>query len=343
MEYILNKLPVKTTNNFKVNDLKIDLEIPEITGMKKYSISNNDSLDINQDIIEDKLVSKIGLEFSKYLSVDITIPKNIRINDSVILEYEFSNDDVLIDKINFNYEENSSCNFIIIYKSVDNNKHFHHLLSRINSNINSKGSITYINLLNDISDNFIAIENDSLISSTISNNIIDIGSNIKVNNVYSNVYNNATNYLNNIYLGSNNNIIDMNYYLNNIGENSKNIMRVEGAINDNTKKVFRGTIDFIEGCKNSIGDENENCVLLSDNVISRSLPQMLCHEEDVVGSHGVSSGKVDEDKLFYIMTHGYSRKDAEKLIVMANFSKILSNISDNKIRDEIINIIEDRI
>ena len=258
MEYILNKLPVKTTNNFKVNDLKIDLEIPEITGMKKYSISNNDSLDINQDITEDKLVSKIGLEFSKYLSVDITIPKNIRINDSVILEYEFSNDDVLIDKINFNYEENSSCNFIIIYKSVDNNKHFHHLLSRINSNINSKGSITYINLLNDISDNFIAIENDSLISSTISNNIIDIGSNIKVNNVYSNVYNNATNYLNNIYLGSNNNIIDMNYYLNNIGENSKNIMRVEGAINDNTKKVFRGTIDFIEGCKNSIGDENEN-------------------------------------------------------------------------------------
>ena len=57
----------------------------------------------------------------------------------------------------------------------------------------------------------------------------------------------------------------------------------------------------------------------------------------------ISSGKVDEDKLFYIMTHGYSRKDAEKLIVMANFSKILSNISDNKIRDEIINIIEDRI
>ena len=308
MEYILNKLPVKTTNNFKVNDLKIDLDIPEITGMKKFSISNNDSLDINQDIIEDKLVSKIGLEFSKYLNVDITIPKNIRINDSVILEYEFSNDDVLIDKINFNYEENSSCNFIIIYKSVDNNKHFHHLLSKITSNTNSRGSITYINLLNDI-----------------------------------NVYNNATNYLNNIYLGSNNNIIDMNYYLNNIGENSKNIMRVEGAINDNTKKVFRGTIDFIEGCKNSIGDENENCVLLSDNVISRSLPQMLCHEEDVVGSHGVSSGKVDEDKLFYIMTHGYSRKDAEKLIVMANFSKILSNISDNKIRDEIINIIEDRI
>ena len=197
--------------------------------------------------------------------------------------------------------------------------------------------------MNENSNNLIAIENDSMIDSTITNNIIDIGSNIKVYNVYSNVYNNAANYLNNIYLGSNNNIIDMNYYLNNIGEKSKNVMRIEGAIDDSCKKVFRGTIDFIEGCKNSVGDENENCVLLSDNVVSRSLPQMLCHEEDVIGSHGVSSGKVDEDKLFYIMTHGYSKKEAEKLIVMANFSKILSNILDEEIREKITNIIDDKL
>ena len=70
---------------------------------------------------------------------------------------------------------------------------------------------------------------------------------------------------------------------------------------------------------------------------------MLCHEEDVIGSHGVSSGKVDEDKLFYIMTHGYSKKEAEKLIVMANFSKILSNILDEEIREKITNIIDDKL
>ena len=343
MEYILNKLPVKTTNNFKVNDLKIDLDLPEITDMNKFNISNNDLLDINQEIIDDEFTSKIGLEFSRYLNIDITIPKDVVIDESIILSYDFSNNDVLIDKINFNYEENASCNFIIIYKSIDNNKHFHHLLSKINSNINSRGNITYINLMNKNSNNLIAIENDSMIDSTITNNIIDIGSNIKVYNVYSNVYNNAANYLNNIYLGSNNNIIDMNYYLNNIGEKSKNVMRIEGAIDDSCKKVFRGTIDFIEGCKNSVGDENENCVLLSDNVVSRSLPQMLCHEEDVIGSHGVSSGKVDEDKLFYIMTHGYSKKEAEKLIVMANFSKILSNILDEEIREKITNIIDDKL
>lgn len=342
MEYILNKLPVKTTNNFKVNDLKIDLEIPDIKNRSGFVIDNN-KLDITQEVINKKMVSKIGLEFSKFLNINITIPKNTKIDESIILEYDFNDDDSLVDMLNINYEENSLCNLVIIYKSNDNGNHFHHLLSKIKGGTNSRGNITYINLLNDVSNNFVAIENDLLDNSFITNNVIDIGANLKVNNIYSDTYKEATSCLNNIYLGFRENIIDMNYYMNNIGENSKNIMRVEGAIDDNTKKVFRGTIDFKGGCKGSIGDENENCVLLSDNVISRSLPQMLCHEEDVVGSHGVSSGKVDEDKLFYIMTHGYSKKEAEKLIVMANFSKILNNINDKEIREEIISIIEEKI
>ena len=154
---------------------------------------------------------------------------------------------------------------------------------------------------------------------------------------------NGKNYLNNIYLGNNDNLIDMNYYLNNNGINSSNIMRVEGVLDGSAKKVFRGTIDFIEGCTNSIGDENENCILLSNKCISRSLPQMLCHEESVVGSHGVSSGRIDEDKLFYIMTHGYSKRAAEKLIVMAKFNEIIKNISDSKVIDEVQNIIEEKL
>ena len=117
MEYILNKLPVKTTNNFKVNDLKINLDIPDITDMRKFTIVNNDYLEITQEIVDNTLTSKIGLSFSKYLDVNITIPKGVKVDNSVILEYDFSDDDNLVDKINFNFEENSSCNFIVIYKS----------------------------------------------------------------------------------------------------------------------------------------------------------------------------------------------------------------------------------
>lgn len=340
MEYILNKLPVKTTNNFKVNDLKIDLEIPDINSFHDFNITNDKDIIIKKKKVSKRISSKIGLEFNKYLEVDITVPKEKVIKEPVVLNYVFTNDDNLVDQININYEDNSYCDFIIIYKSDDNGRHFHHLVENTKSSNNSKGSITYINLLNDNSINMIAINNDCLDHSSITHNIYDIGSNIKINNICSNVYTGAENYLNNIYLGFDSNVIDMNYYLNNLGKDSKNIMRVEGVLNDKAHKIFRGTIDFVLGCSDAIGDENENCILLSDKCVSRSLPQMLCHEENVVGAHGVSSGKVDENKLFYIMSRGYNKKDAEKLIVMANLNKIINEIVDEDIQNEIKNIID---
>ena len=135
----------------------------------------------------------------------------------------------------------------------------------------------------------------------------------------------------------------MNYYLRNTKECSTNIMRIEGSISDNCIKNFRGTIDFIKGCSNSVGEESENCVLLSNNCRSRSLPQLLCGEENVVGSHGVSSGKVDLDKLFYIMSRGLTRKESEKLILIANFNNILNLIPDSNVRDNIINKLDSYI
>ncbi|HOB25656.1 MAG TPA: SufD family Fe-S cluster assembly protein, partial [Bacilli bacterium] len=59
-----------------------------------------------------------------------------------------------------------------------------------------------------------------------------------------------------------------------------------------------------------------------------SLPMLLCHEEDVDGSHGVSTGKVDINKLFYIMTRGLSYEDALKLIINGKFNSIINKIPD---------------
>ena len=59
MEYILNKLPVKTTNNFKVNDLKVNLDIPDITDMRKFTIVNNDYLEITQEIVDNTLTFNV--------------------------------------------------------------------------------------------------------------------------------------------------------------------------------------------------------------------------------------------------------------------------------------------
>ena len=341
----LNKLEPKTTNNFKINDIELDINIPAYDKFKAYNIIT-DELDDDLIVIKEidkKLTNKIGLEFDKYYDISVTIPKGTKLNEPVELIYRFENNDVLVEKFNIIFEEDTKADIIIKHISLDNGNHFHNLNVNIKSNNYSNGSVTYINNLNDNSYNFLSVENDAYNYSNIKQNIIDIGGNIRLYNVYTNTYENAKNILNTLYIGNDENIIDINYYLNNIGVKSNNIINVQGTLDDNSKKKFRGTLDFKEGACGSTGDELENCVLLSDTCVSSSLPMMLCNEEDVVGSHGVSSGKVNIEKLFYLMTRGLSKKEAEKLIVKTNFNTILHEIPNVLLQEELEKMIDEKL
>lgn len=136
-------------------------------------------------------------------------------------------------------------------------------------------------------------------------------------------------------------MLDLNYIGELRGEKSNIDIEVQGALKDKAKKHFKGTIDFKKGCKKSKGNENESCMLLSDTSRSLALPMLLCSEEDVEGNHSCSSGKVGEKELFYIMSRGVDRKSAIKLIVRAKFNKILENIKNEKLKNEIIYYIEE--
>ena len=337
----LNKLEPKTTNNFNINNIELDINIPIYNDFKSYNISNNEYVKVNN--IKNKLTNKIGLEFDKYYEINIVIPKDTKLNDPIVFSYNFENSDVLVEKFNIIFEENTKADIIIKHISLDNGNHFHNLNVDIKSNKYSNGSITYINNLNSNSYNFLAIENDVYSHSNIEQNIIDIGGNTRLYNVYTNTYEYANNVLNTIYIGNDKDIIDINYYLNNIGIKSNNKINVQGVLDNNSKKNFRGTLDFKKGCSKSIGEETENCILLSDKCISRSLPMMLCTEEDVSGSHGVASGKVDNNKIFYLMTRGLSKKEAEKLIIKTNFNTIIKEIPCNSLQDELELVIDEEI
>ena len=61
------------------------------------------------------------------------------------------------------------------------------------------------------------------------------------------------------------------------------------------------------------------------------------------GNHSSSAGKIGEKELFYIMSRGFELKEAMKLMVRAKFNKILKNIKDEELRNQILNEIDDRL
>ena len=343
MKYTLNKLNEKTTNNFKVNDIKLDLDINKLETFNDYIILNGKDIIIEEEIKEEKITSKIGLELNKYKNINITVPKYKNIKEPVIFRYNFK-DESLATNINIKYESSSNCDFIFIYKSETKDKNLNFYKENLINEKSSTGSISIVNLLNETSYNFISIENDTYENANITHNLIDLGGNIRLSNIYSEAKEyGSTNYLNNVYLGNKENIIDMNYYLKNIGKKSSNIIRVEGCLNDYSKKIFRGSIDFIKGCEKSVGDELENCIIFSDNSVSRSLPILLCAEEDVEGSHGVSSGKVSPSTLFYLNSRGYSDSDAKRLIILTKFASIINKIPNQNIQEEINTFLDNKL
>lgn len=131
------------------------------------------------------------------------------------------------------------------------------------------------------------------------------------------------------YLGQGERTTDINIVANHYGKSTNSEIGVSGALMDSAKKVFRGSIDFKNGSADSVGSENETVLMLGDNVVNKTVPLILCAEENVDGSHGATIGELDEDTLFYFESRGIEKTQAEKILARAAIERI-ARISENE-------------
>ena len=137
-------------------------------------------------------------------------------------------------------------------------------------------------------------------------------------------------------------ILDMNYHAVHTGKRTESAITASGALAGSSQKVFRGTIDFIRGCAGAVGNENEDVLILDDGAINKTVPLILCEEEDVEGNHGASIGRPDEETLFYLMSRGISREEALAVLRRSKLCGAVMKISDEEFRKELLESIYDR-
>ena len=341
----LNETPVRTSRNFLINNIKLEnVVIPEKLEMfQNVVVTGTESF--NKDINKQHLNYGLSeeLEENVFYKANSQIAINVKENDNIKITYDFDDDNLqLVNQIDIYATGNA--NIIIEYKSSTIKECFHNGVIKVFAKENAKLNITVINLLNSNSEHFEAMENILEDNSDLNYTIIDIGGKNSIQNYYSNIIGkSAKNDLKTIYLGSENQIKDINYIAELRGQKSFVDIDVQGALKENAKKNFKGTIDFKKGCKKAKGNENEFCMLLSEKAKSLALPMLLCTEDDVEGNHSTASGKVDKEQLFYIMTRGLSYKEAVKLIVRANFNKTIERILDEEVKQNIIKEIDERL
>lgn len=348
----LNETPVRTSKNFNINNIKLS-NVETLKKIPEYNnaqiINESDKIKIENKVTPINLKYGLGNELTeevtKKANQNYQIISNSKTNKNAQINFDFNNqNDILVENIDILANEGTNSTFIIKYESPKSLKCYHNGVVKLKAKNNSNVEIIIINLLSDTSNNFLAIENDIDQNANVKYTIVDFGGNNTVTNYYSNVIGDfAENELNTIYLGKDKEVIDLNYIVELYGEKSAVNIDVQGALKDKSKKNFKGTIDFKRGCHKAKGEESENCMLLSDTAKSIALPMLLCSEEDVEGSHSSSAGKVGTKELFYIMSRGFELKEAQKLMVRANFNKILENIKNEELKQKILDEIDWRL
>ncbi len=135
--------------------------------------------------------------------------------------------------------------------------------------------------------------------------------------------------------------LDMNYHISHHGRKTGSELQVKGALRDAAKKNFRGTIDLVKGAKGAHGNELEDVLLLSEGVVNKTLPVILCDEDDVEGTHGASIGRLSSDMLYYMQTRGFSKGEAELLATKAKLNSVRNLIKDDNTHGRIQYFIEE--
>src|SRR5919106_3942135 len=139
-------------------------------------------------------------------------------------------------------------------------------------------------------------------------------------------------------------VIDHHTLQDHISPNAHSDLLYKGALRDESLTVFSGLIRVEPGAqKTDAYQTNRNIILGTDDAFAVSLPNLEIMADDVKCSHGSTTGQVDETELFYLMSRGIPRREAEKLVVFGFFGEITSRIPLRGLKEKLDRAIEGKI
>jgi Fe-S cluster assembly protein SufD len=137
--------------------------------------------------------------------------------------------------------------------------------------------------------------------------------------------------------------LDYDTFQEHIAPNTTSDFAFKGALRDQATTVWRGMIRVEpEAQKTNAYQENRN-LLLSPKAHADAIPGLEILANDVRCTHGATLGQVDREQLFYLMTRGLSRSEAERLIVRGFFQDVLDRIELEPVREALADALEARI
>ena len=117
----------------------------------------------------------------------------------------------------------------------------------------------------------------------------------------------------------------------------------KAALQDRSRTVWRGMIKVDPGAMKTDGYQRNDNLLLSSQARADSIPGLEIEADDVRCTHGSTSGRVDEEMIFYSRCRGFTRKEAIQMIVTGFFQQVFDRITIESVREAMARAIARRV
>jgi Fe-S cluster assembly protein SufD len=116
----------------------------------------------------------------------------------------------------------------------------------------------------------------------------------------------------------------------------------KNALLDNSRTIFSGLIKVAEGAQQTDAYQTNRNLLLDPTAEANSLPGLEILANDVRCSHGATTGNVDEDELFYMMSRGIAKRTAMQLMVFGFFEEVIEKVESEELAENLRQLIRNK-
>ncbi|MFD1020482.1 Fe-S cluster assembly protein SufD [Thalassobacillus hwangdonensis] len=127
------------------------------------------------------------------------------------------------------------------------------------------------------------------------------------------------------------------------GKGSEGYILQHGVMKDKSSSIFNGIGKIEHGASKSNAEQESRVLMLSKHARGDANPILLIDEDDVTAGHAASVGRVDPMQLYYLMSRGISKTEAERLIIHGFLAPVVNQLPIEAVKAQLTEVIERKV
>jgi len=334
-DFVSSTFSFEDKEKIKIKPLKTVLkDKKDFKKVKEYFIDQQNSLtSLNHALVND--------------GIFLEIEDNYSFNKPLIIYNffnKFSENKIINNKSFISLGKNSKLSLLEYHKAEDGIKYFNNTIHNysiqknailkkfsIDSNLDNSYNYHFTNVKsysNSIFENFLFSSGSSFIKNEIHCDLLESFSSCFVNAL--------------IFL-SNQQHHELKTNVNHKHQHCKSSQLVKSVLLDKSNGTYQGKIYVNQDAQKTNGYQLSKALVLSENSAFNSKPELEIYADDVKCSHGSSTGNIDQNSIFYLMSRGLSKEQANKMLVEGFLNEAIETITEPNIQSLISKLFIDKI